>query len=35
MKDNPVVVPVLEPRDIDNFLDNGVSIWIMWTPEFL
>ena len=38
MKDNPVVIPVLEPRDVDNFLDNGVSIWISWMSpkvEFL
>ena len=26
MKDNPVVVFVLKPGDIDNFLDNGVPI---------
>jgi hypothetical protein len=32
MKDNADVVLVLEPHDIDNFLDNGVSIWITWAP---
>ena len=32
MKDNPVVILVLEPREVDNFLNNGVSIWISWTP---
>jgi hypothetical protein len=32
MKDNADVVRVLEPRDIDNFLDYGVSIWITWAP---
>jgi hypothetical protein len=32
MKDNPDVIPVIEPRDVDDFLDNGVSIWISWTP---
>jgi hypothetical protein len=26
IEDNPVVLLVLEPYDIDNFLDNGVSI---------
>ena len=39
MEENPVVVLVLEPRDIDGFLDNGMSIWMMWIPganiEFL
>ena len=38
LKDNPVVISVIEPRDVDNFLDNGVSIWIFWNPpeiEFL
>ena len=38
MKDNTVIIPVIEPRDVDNFLDNGVSIWILWNPpeiEFL
>jgi hypothetical protein len=30
MKDNADVVLVLEPRDIDNILDYGVSIWITW-----
>jgi hypothetical protein len=30
MKDNADVVLVLEPRDIDNFLDYGMSIWITW-----
>jgi hypothetical protein len=28
---NPDIVLVLEPRKIDNFLDNGMSIWISWT----
>ena len=28
MEDNADVALVLEPRDIDNFLDYGVSIWI-------
>jgi len=32
MKDNADVVLVLEPHDIDNFLDYGVSIWITWAP---
>ena len=32
MKDNADVVLVLEPRDIDNFLDYGVLIWMMWAP---
>jgi len=31
MKGNADVVVVLEPHDIDNFLDYGVSIWIAWT----
>ena len=31
-KDNPIVFFVLEPRDIDHFLDNGMSIWMIWTP---
>jgi hypothetical protein len=38
MKDNADVVLVLEPRDIDNFLNYGVSIWITWAlaeVEFL
>ena len=30
MKDNANVVLVLEPRDIDNGLDYGVSIRITW-----
>lgn len=30
-EDDPVVVLVPEPHDIYNFLDNGMSIWIMWT----
>lgn len=30
MKDNANVVLVLKPRDIDNFLDYGVSIWMTW-----
>jgi hypothetical protein len=30
MKDNADVILVLEPRDIDNFLNYGVSIWITW-----
>ena len=37
-EDNPVVLLVLEPYDIDNLLNNGVSIWITGTPtkvEFL
>jgi hypothetical protein len=29
---NPDIVLVLEPSKIDNFLDNGMSIWILWTP---
>jgi hypothetical protein len=32
MKDNTDVDLVPEPRDIDNFLDYGVSIWITWLP---
>jgi hypothetical protein len=32
MKDNADVIFVLEPRDIDSFLDYGVSIWITWAP---
>ena len=32
IKDNPVVLLVLEPREIDGFLNNGVSIWITWAP---
>ena len=32
MKDNADIVLVLEPRDIDNFLDYGVLIWVMWAP---
>jgi hypothetical protein len=32
MEDNADVVLVREPRDIDNFLDYGVSIWITWAP---
>jgi hypothetical protein len=32
MKDNADVVLVPEPRDIDNFLDYGVSIWITRVP---
>jgi hypothetical protein len=32
MKDNPVGIPVLEPRDVDGFLDNSVSIRMSWTP---
>ena len=38
MKDNPVVIRVIKPRDVNDFLDNGVLIWISWTPpkvEFL
>jgi len=30
MKDNADVVLVLKPRDIENGLDYGVSIWITW-----
>jgi hypothetical protein len=30
MKENADVVLVLEPRDIDSFLDHGASIWIVW-----
>ena len=30
MKDHANVVLVLEPHDIDNFLDYGVSIWMTW-----
>ena len=32
MKDNADIVLVLEPRDIDNFLDYGVLVWMMWAP---
>jgi len=32
VKDNADVVLVLEPRDIDNFLDYGMSIWITCAP---
>jgi hypothetical protein len=32
MKDNANIALVLEPRDIDNFLDYGVSIWMTWAP---
>jgi hypothetical protein len=32
MKDNPIVLLVLEPHEIDSCLDNGMSIWIMWKP---
>jgi hypothetical protein len=32
MIDNAEVVLVLEPRDIDNLLDYGVSIWIASVP---
>jgi len=32
MKDNPVVLLILEPREIDDSLDNGMSIWIVWRP---
>jgi hypothetical protein len=32
MEDNADIVLILEPRDIDNFLDYGVSIWMMWAP---
>jgi len=38
MKDNPVVILAIEPRDVDDFLDNGVSIWMSWMSpkvEFL
>ena len=38
MKDNPVVINVLEPYGVDDFLDNGVSIYISWMSpkvEFL
>lgn len=30
MKDNADVILVLKPRDIDDILDYGVSIWITW-----
>ncbi len=32
IKDNTDVVLVLEPHDIDNFLDYEVSIWMAWAP---
>jgi len=32
MKNNADVVLVLEPRDIDDFLDYGVLIYTMWAP---
>ena len=32
MKDNADVILVLEPRDIDDSLDYGVSIRITWSP---
>jgi hypothetical protein len=32
IKDNADVVLVLKPRNIENFLDYGVSIWITWAP---
>ena len=32
MKDNPVVILIFEPYDVDDFLDNGVSVWISWMP---
>jgi hypothetical protein len=32
IEENPVVVLVLEPREVDHCLDNGMSIWILWTP---
>ena len=38
MKDHPDVIPVVEPRNVDDFLDNRVSIWISWIApkvEFL
>ena len=38
IKDDTNVVLVLEPHDIDNFLNYRVSIWVTWAPakiEFL
>jgi hypothetical protein len=32
IKDNPIVLLVLEPREIDNSLDNGITIWVMGRP---
>ena len=32
MEDNADVVLVREQREIDSFLDYGVSKWITWTP---
>lgn len=29
MKDNPIVLLVLEPREVDDSLDNGITIWEM------
>ena len=31
MKDNADITLVLEPHNIDSFLDYGVSIWMTWT----
>jgi hypothetical protein len=30
VKDDADVILVLEPREIDNVLDYGMSIWITW-----
>ena len=32
MEDNAVALPVLEPGDIDDPLDDGVSKWMMGSP---
>jgi hypothetical protein len=32
IKDNPIVLLVLEPREIDNSLDSGITIWVMGRP---
>ena len=32
MKDNADVILILEPHEVYNFLNYGVSKWITWAP---
>ena len=32
MKNDPVIIFVLKPRDVNNLLEGGVSVWVMRPP---
>jgi hypothetical protein len=32
MKNDPVIVLVSKPRDVDNLLERGMSVWVVLGP---